>query len=150
MSTGSELHMPASDLGVNYIISIPIPKFTPITRTNYTISPKKIPIPITCRTNCQIRNIGRIQPHLTKESCKTIVHTQVTSRLDYGNALYGLPQTALQTELCCSPHYPYKEIRTHYTRVGAFILAARSFAANLQSAFLYLLCFKWSGAGLPG
>ena len=54
------------------------------------------------------------------------------------------------TELCCSPHYPYKEIRAHYTRVAAFKLAARSFATNLQSAFVNLLCFKWSGAGLPG
>ena len=54
------------------------------------------------------------------------------------------------TELCCSPHYPYTEIRTHYTRVAAFTLAARSFATNLQSAFVYLLCFKWSDAGLAG
>ena len=46
---------------------------------------------------CQIRNIGRIRQHLTEESCKTLVHTLVTSRLDYGNALlYGLPQMALQ------------------------------------------------------
>ena len=45
----------------------------------------------------QIRNIGRIRPYLTKESCKTLVHALVTLRLDYGNALlYGLPQTALQ------------------------------------------------------
>ena len=67
----------------------------------------------------QIRNIGRIRPHLTKESCKTLCHALVTSRLDYGNSLlYGLPQMALQrlqkVELCCSAHYPYKEIRTHY------------------------------------
>ena len=45
----------------------------------------------------QIRNIGRIRPHLTEESCKTLVHALVTSLLYYGNALlYGLPQTALQ------------------------------------------------------
>ena len=35
--------------------------------------------------------------YLTEESCKTLVHTLVTSRLDYGQTLlYGLPQTALQ------------------------------------------------------
>ena len=45
----------------------------------------------------QIRNIGRIRPHLTEESCKTLVLELVTSRLDYGNALlHGLPQRALQ------------------------------------------------------
>ena len=45
----------------------------------------------------QIRNIGRIRPHLTEESCKTLVHALVTSRLDYANALlHGLPQRALQ------------------------------------------------------
>ena len=45
----------------------------------------------------QIRNIGQIRLHLTEESCKTLVHALVTSRLDYGNALlYGLPQRALQ------------------------------------------------------
>ena len=45
----------------------------------------------------QIRNIGRIRPHLTEESCKTLVLALVTSRLDYGNALlHGLPQRALQ------------------------------------------------------
>ena len=33
-------------------------------------------------------------------------------------------------------------------RVAAFTLAACSFATNLQSAFVYLLCIKWSDAGL--
>ena len=45
----------------------------------------------------QIRNIGQIRPHLTEDSCKTLLHALVTSRLNYGNALvYGLPQMALQ------------------------------------------------------
>ena len=45
----------------------------------------------------QIRDIRPIRLHLTEESCNTLVHTLVTSRLDYRNALlYGLPQTALQ------------------------------------------------------
>ena len=42
----------------------------------------------------QIKNSGRIRPHLTEESCS---HTLVTSRLDYRNTLLcGLPQMALQ------------------------------------------------------
>ena len=45
----------------------------------------------------QIRNTGRIRPHLTKESYKTLGHSLVTSLLNCGNALLcGLPQTALQ------------------------------------------------------
>jgi hypothetical protein len=39
-----------------------------------------------------IRNIGRIRSYITKDACKTLVNSLVTSRLDYGNAmLYGLP-----------------------------------------------------------
>ena len=62
----------------------------------------------------------------------------------------GAATSTKGTELCCSPHYPYKETRTHHTRVAAFTLTACSFATNLQSAFVYLLCIKWSGAGPPG
>ena len=36
----------------------------------------------------QITNIKQIRPHLTEESSETHVHTLVTSRLDYGNALF--------------------------------------------------------------
>ena len=35
----------------------------------------------------QIRNIGRIRQYITTDACKTLVHSLVTSRLDYGNAL---------------------------------------------------------------
>lgn len=39
----------------------------------------------------QIRNIGRVRKFLTTDACKTLVHSLVTSRLDYGNALlYGI------------------------------------------------------------
>ncbi|XP_033747064.1 uncharacterized protein LOC117332287 [Pecten maximus] len=40
----------------------------------------------------QVRNIGRIRQFITMDACKTLVHSLVTSRLDYGNALlYGVP-----------------------------------------------------------
>ncbi|XP_056017485.1 cytochrome P450 3A6-like [Ostrea edulis] len=35
-----------------------------------------------------IRNIGRIRPFITEDACKTLVSSLVTSRLDYGNALF--------------------------------------------------------------
>ncbi|XP_060083129.1 uncharacterized protein LOC132562405 [Ylistrum balloti] len=35
----------------------------------------------------QIRNIGGIRQFITTDACKTLVHSLVTSRLDYGNAL---------------------------------------------------------------
>ena len=42
----------------------------------------------------QIRNIGHTRHYISNEACKVLVHSLVTSRLDYGNAvLYGIPQT---------------------------------------------------------
>ena len=34
-----------------------------------------------------IANIGRIRKHLTTDATKTLIHSLVTSRIDYGNAL---------------------------------------------------------------
>lgn len=43
----------------------------------------------------QIRNIGRMRQFITTDACKTLVHSLVTSRLDYGNALlYGISDSA--------------------------------------------------------
>ena len=43
----------------------------------------------------QIRNIGRIRHLIDEETCKTLIHALVTSRLDYANALLvGLPCSA--------------------------------------------------------
>ena len=42
----------------------------------------------------QIRKIGRIRHFLTDSACKTLVHSLVTLRLDYGNALlYNINST---------------------------------------------------------
>ena len=47
----------------------------------------------------QIRTIGSIRQYITTDACKTLVHSLVTSRLDYGNALlYGIT-TALMCRL---------------------------------------------------
>ena len=44
----------------------------------------------------QIRNIGCIRRYVTTDACKTLLHSLVTSRLDYGNALlYGIPKSSL-------------------------------------------------------
>ena len=52
---------------------------------------------ISCRAAYQqIRNIRRIRRYLTPEAFKTLVHSTVTSHLDYGNALlYGLPESVI-------------------------------------------------------
>ena len=43
-----------------------------------------------------LRKIGHIRKYLTNESCSTIVHAIVSSKLDYGNSLlYGIPDTHL-------------------------------------------------------
>jgi len=54
-------------------------------------------ISVTCK-NCYfyIRKISRIRPYITTDTCRTLVQSYVTSRLDYGNAiLAGLPYTQL-------------------------------------------------------
>ena len=59
----------------------------------------------------QIRNIRR---YITLDACKTLAHTLITSRLDYGNALlYGFPST-LMTRLHEVQNYSARLVtRTH-------------------------------------
>ena len=43
-----------------------------------------------------LRNISRIRRYITEESCKLVVQSLVTSRLDYSNGLlYGIPKSAV-------------------------------------------------------
>ena len=51
-----------------------------------------------CRSSLyHLRNLSRIRKYLTKESAAVVVHTFVTSKLDYCNTLlYGLPKCELQ------------------------------------------------------
>ncbi len=51
---------------------------------------------VSSSVNMHLRNIGRIRKYLTEEATKTLVHSLVISRLDYGNSLlYGLPKTQI-------------------------------------------------------
>jgi len=59
-----------------------------------TLSMRKHVNAITRSCNFHLRNIGRIRRYITKESAKLLVHSTVTSRLDYCNALlYGTSDT---------------------------------------------------------
>jgi len=98
----------------------------------------------------QIRNIGRIRPHLTNVSCKTLVHALVTWQL---SPLWSTKQhhaaTAKGAELCSSYNYAYEEIRSYFTRVAAITLPTSSSETNIQSAAIYLLCSELGSARLP-
>ena len=53
-----------------------------------------------------LHNLSRIRRYLDQESTEKLIHTFVTSRLDYCNSLlYGLPDcrllTSRRTERCC-------------------------------------------------
>ena len=97
----------------------------------------------------QIRNIGRIRPHLTNESCKTLVHALVTSRLDYCNSLlYGIPNNTMQrlqrVQNCAA------RIITRTKKYDHIIWDQPTLSeSNLQSAAIDLLCSKRGSARLP-
>ena len=47
-------------------------------------------------THFHLRNIGKIRKFLTKHATEQLVHSLVTSRIDYGNALlYGITQSQM-------------------------------------------------------
>ncbi len=51
---------------------------------------------VTKQANYHIRNIGQIRKFLTKEAAEILVHSFISSRLDYCNALlYGIPLTTI-------------------------------------------------------
>ena len=51
-----------------------------------------------CKTvRFHLRNIGRIRKHITKEACESLVHSLVSSRIDYANTLhYGVPDSQIK------------------------------------------------------
>ena len=62
---------------------------------NYTFQQHII---TTCRTiHFLLRKIGHIRKYLSQDSCATLVHAVISSKLDYCNSLlYGLPDVHLQ------------------------------------------------------
>ena len=51
-----------------------------------------------CKSSCyQLRCIGAIRKHLTRDACLTLIHSFITSKIDYCNSLYfGLPEYQLK------------------------------------------------------
>ena len=46
--------------------------------------------------HCSLRNIGHVRNLIDDETCKMLVHSLITSRMDYCNSLlYGLPKNSI-------------------------------------------------------
>lgn len=61
-----------------------------------------------------LKNIAKLQPFLSLLRTERLIHTLISSRLDYCNALAGpLKNPINQLQLCPSPDLDQKK-RTHY------------------------------------
>lgn len=91
-------HQPAHDIQLN--VGIKTIKAAPVVKnlgvhfdSSMTMEKQVNAIAKSCYY--QLRNIGRIRQFITTDACKTLLHSLVTSRLDYGNALlYGISDSA--------------------------------------------------------
>ena len=90
----------------------------------------------------QIRNIGYIRQFITIDTCKTLVNSLITSRLNYDNALlYGIPKlltARLQGVQNSAARYPHSEEGTHHSSVEIPTLATGGVHTSIQASHVYI------------
>jgi hypothetical protein len=48
------------------------------------------------QTNYQLRSVGKIRQYLSFDACSSLIHSSISSKLDYGNSLlFGLPDSQI-------------------------------------------------------
>ena len=81
----------------------------------------------------QLHNIAKIRHCLTVNTCKTIVHALVTSKLDYGNAvLFGINGRLLNKLQITQNSAARLIMRQHHTCPNCITLASNSISCNVQ------------------
>ena len=107
----------------------------------------------TCRTiHFFLRKIGRIRKFLSTESCSTVVHAVISSKLDYCNSLlYGLPHAhlkCLQRAQNTAARIVTRTRKSHHITPALKKLHWLSVSYRIDFKLL-LITYKWSEWSSP-
>lgn len=111
-------------------------------------------MPLQKHVNYKIRNTGCIQQNNTTEVCKTLVHSLVTSLLDYGNVLlYGITDTITgrlqQVQTLQHGWLPILESDlTHHTGTAFPPLVTCAIQITVQGIDIYMQGFIWNNCSV--
>ena len=141
-------HSPSNPVSPSLLTT---PQFPPPLRLRVWVSSSTAPyhsIPIsTTPSYFHLRNINRLCPSLTPNSTPILVHSLVTSRLDYCNSLlFGLPHKLLHilqlVQKRCCPYYHRNPCHlSHHPRPTATSLAPYQATYSTRSSSIHSMPF---------